>query len=253
MQKEFNPLFQSVLKTFNFSTNLPIICIDEYASLINYYGFDKNTLEDINLELIFKNLDISSIIGIHESLHFLKLNSNDELAVLFIPLDLNKNYIFLVGPYTSINNNWTLSTNNFKPRYCFKHLLKLLKDILLENIKLSSKESQDIMDLRVKKSIEYIHNNYYKDLSIDSVVQDLNINKCYFCCIFKRDTGMTFSNFVNKFRIEKSKSILKNKKLSILDVAITVGFNNQNYYSMAFKKLTGMTPSEYRKTLGIYL
>ena len=253
MQKDFNPLFHHVLKTFNFSTNLPIICIDEYKNVINHFGLDNKALENIDFQVVLKKLTINSIIGTNESLHFFKLNSNYELAILFIPLDLNKNYIFLVGPYTSINNNWALSTNNFKPRYCFKHLLNLLKDILLENIKLSSKEPQHIIDLRVKKVIEYIHNNYYKDLNIDLIAQNLNINKCYFCCIFKRDTGMTFSNFVNKFRVEKSKNILKNKKLSILDVAITVGFNNQNYYSMAFKKLTGITPSEYRKNLGIYL
>ncbi|MDO4535498.1 MAG: AraC family transcriptional regulator [Clostridium perfringens] len=253
MQKNFNPLFHSVLKTFSLSTNLPIICIDEYKQVINHYGFNNKGLENIDLELILKNLDINSIVGVHENLHFLKLSSNDEFAILFTPLDLNKNYIFIVGPYTSIDNNWTLGTNNFKPRYCFKHLLRLLRDILIENIQLSSKEGPPIIDLRVKKAVEYIHNNYYKDLNIDSIVEDLNINKCYFCCIFKRDTGMTYSNFINKFRIEKSKSILKNKELSILDIAIAVGFNNQNYYSMAFKKLTGVTPSQYRKSLEICL
>lgn len=253
MQRNFNPLFHSILKTFNYSTNLPIMCIDEYKHIVNHYGFDNKTLELMDIDSLLKNFPISSIIGPDESLHFLNLNSNEELAILFIPLDLNKNYLFIVGPYTSDTSNWTLNTSNFKPRYCFKHLINLLKDILLDNLEISKKENPPIMDLRVKKSIEYIHNNYYKDLNIDLIAQDLNINKCYFCCIFKRDTGITFSNFINKFRVEKSKNILKNKELSILDVAIAVGFNNQNYYSMAFKKLTGSTPSQYRKNLEIYL
>ncbi|NLY76709.1 MAG: helix-turn-helix transcriptional regulator [Tissierellia bacterium] len=74
----------------------------------------------------------------------------------------------------------------------------------------------------------------------------LGLNKCYFCQLFKRETGKTYSQFLNELRIEKSKELLENTNLSILDIALTVGYNNQNYYSMAFKKLTGTTPKNYK-------
>ena len=61
---------------------------------------------------------------------------------------------------------------------------------------------------------------------------------------------MTFSQFLNNLRIEKSKVLLKNTELSLLDIAVEVGFNNQSYFTMAFKKLNAdKTPLEYRRNL----
>lgn len=58
---------------------------------------------------------------------------------------------------------------------------------------------------------------------------------------------MTFTQIVREVRVEKSKLLLTNSNLSTLTIALTVGFNNQNYFNMSFKKLTGMTPLEYRR------
>ena len=75
----------------------------------------------------------------------------------------------------------------------------------------------------------------------------MNINKCYFCSIFKKETGSTFINYLNSYKIEKSKELLKNPNLSLLDIALSVGFNNQSYYSTVFKKITSKTPLEFRE------
>jgi len=95
----------------------------------------------------------------------------------------------------------------------------------------------------------YIHNYYKEDISIDDLCDKLNINKSYFCNLFKKSTHQTFSNFLNHFRIEKSKKLLTDSSLSLLDVALEVGFTNQNYYTIVFKKLTNQTPSAFRKSL----
>ena len=52
---------------------------------------------------------------------------------------------------------------------------------------------------------------------------------------------------MNEVRVEKSKELLREGNLSTLSIALSVGFNNQNYFNMTFKKLTGMTPLQYRK------
>jgi len=78
---------------------------------------------------------------------------------------------------------------------------------------------------------------------------NLNINKCYFCSIFKKETGLTFINYLNSYKIEKSKELLKNTNLSLLDIALSVGFNNQSYYSTVFKKITCKTPLEFREEI----
>ena len=91
-----------------------------------------------------------------------------------------------------------------------------------------------------------IHKNYSNDICIDDVCNFLNINKSYFCSLFKKETGLTFCKFLNMFRIEKSKHFLTNRGYSIMDVSLCVGYNNHNYYSSLFKKLNNITPIEYR-------
>ena len=58
-----------------------------------------------------------------------------------------------------------------------------------------------------------------------------------------------FTNYLNIFRVEKSKNLLKNPNMSLLDVAVSVGFNSQNYYSSVFKKITNKTPLEYKQEI----
>lgn len=95
--------------------------------------------------------------------------------------------------------------------------------------------------------LAYISKNYDRNLTLEKVANDFDLNKCYFCSVLKKELGKTFSQIVNEIRIENSKPLLEECKLSILDVALTVGYNNQNYFNMAFKKSTGVTPLEYRR------
>ncbi|MBY1521437.1 helix-turn-helix domain-containing protein [Clostridioides difficile] len=64
--------------------------------------------------------------------------------------------------------------------------------------------------------------------------------------MFKKKGGYTFTNFLSKVRVEKSKKYILKKNLSILDVAVLIGINSQNYYSIIFKKFNSFTPIEYK-------
>ena len=66
--------------------------------------------------------------------------------------------------------------------------------------------------------------------------------------MFKKETGQTFINYLHNYKIEKSKNLLENTNMTLLDISLEVGFNNQSYYSTIFKKYTNMTPLEYRET-----
>ncbi len=88
---------------------------------------------------------------------------------------------------------------------------------------------------------------YNKNITLDDVANYLDINKSYFCTLLKKEAGKTFTQVLNSIRIEKSKSLLLEGNSSTLDIALAVGFNNQNYYNIDFKKITGMTPLEFRK------
>lgn len=93
----------------------------------------------------------------------------------------------------------------------------------------------------------YVEQNFDRQLKLEDVASYFHLNKCYFCSVLKKELGKTFSQIVNEVRVKKSKELLREGNLSTLSIALSVGFNNQNYFNMTFKKLTGMTPLQYRK------
>ena len=108
-------------------------------------------------------------------------------------------------------------------------------------------ESYDIVLVSNTEGIKYIEKNYSNEILIDDICAELNINKCYFCSVFKKEIGLTFINYLNNYKIEKSKELLKNPNLSLLDISLSVGYNNQSYFSTVFKKTTSKTPLEFRE------
>ncbi|GAB6085885.1 AraC family transcriptional regulator [Alkaliphilus crotonatoxidans] len=101
-------------------------------------------------------------------------------------------------------------------------------------------------DAHIIKAINYIHNNLGEDLTLERVAEHVNLSRCYFCTQFKKETRLSFSNYLAHARIEKSKFLLTHSDKSILDIAILLGFNSQNYFTTQFKKFTGMTPKKFR-------
>ena len=98
----------------------------------------------------------------------------------------------------------------------------------------------------IRKAINFINENFTNNISLDIVANAVHLNSSYFSSIFKKETGTSFSNYLNTVRIEESKKLLKDVNNSILDIALSVGFEDQSYYTKVFKKLTGQTPKSYR-------
>lgn len=96
------------------------------------------------------------------------------------------------------------------------------------------------------QAITYIEQNYHHNLTLADVANSVNLSPYYFCHIFKKYTGNTFSEFLLKIRINKAKELLTDKNNSIKKVAYQVGFNNPNYFSKVFHSVTGIKPTEYR-------
>lgn len=103
----------------------------------------------------------------------------------------------------------------------------------------------------IKKLIQFIGSNYDKDISLEQAAGFLNVGKNYFCSIFKRETGQTFNDYFINVKIEKAKELLRTTNLKNYEVALRVGYNNFNYFSTVFKKVAGMSPSEFRKKVSM--
>ncbi len=100
---------------------------------------------------------------------------------------------------------------------------------------------------RVKK---YLQHNYMRcDISLDSVSEIVGINASYFSTLFKRSMGVNFVDYLTDLRMRSARELLKDPLRSTAEVAGMVGYETANYFTRSFKKKTGMTPTEYRKSL----
>ena len=174
-------------------------------------------------------------------IHHLKI-----VAIPFANNNKNSATFLLLGPFTtSLKENESLYYINCEKG--LNYFIKLLKLFLSYKNTCSYEKISDVSPI-IKESLDYVHKNYAKQITINDICDKFKINKCYFCCMFKKETGQTFINYLNNYKIERSKDLLKNTNMTLLDISLEVGFNNQSYYSTIFKKYTNMTPQEYRET-----
>ncbi|WAA12229.1 AraC family transcriptional regulator [Fervidibacillus halotolerans] len=103
----------------------------------------------------------------------------------------------------------------------------------------------------VNKTIAYIHENILKDLSLQTIAEELYVSPSYLSTTFKKETGTTLTDYINRKRMEESKYFLLHTDLSISDIAHLFHFCNQSYYTNLFKKITGMTPKQFKEFNGV--
>lgn len=101
----------------------------------------------------------------------------------------------------------------------------------------------------LNQAIKHIHENFTREICLDEVAEMLYVNKYYFCHLFKNETGKTLKEYVNELRTNKAADLLATTDMSMTEIAGLCGFNDANYYARMFKKLRGVSPTEYRKRI----
>ena len=96
----------------------------------------------------------------------------------------------------------------------------------------------------------YLEDNYMFDLSLDSVGEILHISPAYLSAQFKKYQKMNFLDCLTELRINAAKELLADPFRSSAEVASMVGYEDASYFARAFKKRTGMTPTQYRRQAG---
>ena len=109
--------------------------------------------------------------------------------------------------------------------------------------------NQNTYSKSISDAVEYIDKNYQEDISLKEVAEAVYLNAWYLSDLFSREVGMTFSQYIRDKRIARSKELLKDKSLKLYEVAYQVGIKEQGYFSSLFKKVTGVTPKNYREQL----
>jgi len=101
----------------------------------------------------------------------------------------------------------------------------------------------------ITRAKHFIHEHQDEDLSLGQVAKAVNTSTFYFCKLFKKATGVNFTEYVSRVRIEKAKGLLLNPNLRVSEIAYEVGFQSLTHFNRVFKKLMGQSPTQYRAQL----
>ena len=101
---------------------------------------------------------------------------------------------------------------------------------------------------RINRVYEYVEQNYQKSIDIQAVADLANLTVPSFCRYFKKITHITYTDFVNEYRINQACRLLFENK-PIADICFEVGFNNISHFNKTFKQLKGVSPREYKANL----
>ncbi|MCR5763863.1 MAG: helix-turn-helix domain-containing protein [Treponema sp.] len=98
----------------------------------------------------------------------------------------------------------------------------------------------------VEQAIELIASSYIGGITIESAAEKMSISASYLSRIFKQETGYTFVDYLTYYRIKRATELLRSPATKIYEVADLVGYTDARYFSQIFRKLTGVTPKEFR-------
>ena len=101
----------------------------------------------------------------------------------------------------------------------------------------------------ITKAKEFIRTHQSEDISLTDVARAVNTSTFYFCKIFKRMTGINFTKYLSRVRIERAKNLLLNPNLRVSEIAFEVGFQSLTHFNRVFKKIIGQSPTQYRSNL----
>jgi two-component system response regulator YesN len=99
----------------------------------------------------------------------------------------------------------------------------------------------------IQLAIEYIEDHFGESITVENIADVVQLNKDYFSHIFKKSIGESFTDYLNKRRIEEAKKLLLQKKYKIYEIADMVGYSDYKYFSKVFKKLVGISPNKFIK------
>lgn len=119
--------------------------------------------------------------------------------------------------------------------------------LLVEEAGLPYQEHEKVSNIYINKAISYIHKNYQNPITVQEIADFLALNRSYLTELFLKTVHFSPQQFLMKFRMTKATEFLTDTNLSIGNIAYSCGYSNSFSFSKAFRKVTGVSPSQYRK------
>lgn len=204
---------------------------------------------ELNESAVLRNWEKVKIISkdsfeIYESLYLdvetVKSNVITMVETIMIALNSNSNLF---------SSSWGKNIIDYKEKVNKISFFKDLKDWYYQGIEDLEKNRILFMggiNQVVMQAVSFIETNYFKEITLDELSAEVGLSQSYLSTIFKKVTGKSFIEYLNDLRIEKAKQLFHTSNLKVFEVASKVGFNDPKYFSKQFKRITGITPNEYK-------
>ena len=205
------------------NNNIGLI-LEQFDYVIRYID-DNNRLSADYIESIYKYLCFE-VYRNYYNLQLSRVNQN----ILDNLLDING----------LIEKKESIAEVHAEIRSLIMNFMKLYNDF----------KKSDTHNQTMHKANQYIDENFGDpNFSMQAVADRLNIAPSYFCTQFKKETGLSFNDYLTTLRMNKAIEYMKNKSLTILDISGKVGYISEKHFYSVFKKHTGMTPAKYRSMI----
>ncbi|MHB8845357.1 MAG: helix-turn-helix domain-containing protein [Nitrospirota bacterium] len=103
---------------------------------------------------------------------------------------------------------------------------------------------------KIQQAVRFINDNYRTDICLDAAAREAGMSPSHFSRTFKKVMGLSYQDYLNSRRITKARDLLRTSPRSVTEIAVSVGFADPTGFGRIFKKLTGQTPSAYRRLPG---
>ena len=147
------------------------------------------------------------------------------------------------------------SDANFKEVHMYSLLLSFFERIGNRCMSIKTEHSEDVADAQsktIKKMAEaclYISQNCTQPLTLDDIASFMGVSKSHFAHLFKEYTGITFVDYLTAERVKRAQTLFLNPNMQIIDIAFDSGFSSISSFNRSFKKITGLSPSQFRETM----
>lgn len=133
------------------------------------------------------------------------------------------------------------------------YILQILYYLIKNNPKEKAKykKTETLTTLRIKKILTFMEENYTQPFSLAEWAASISLSKEQFCRVFKKHLNKTPIDYLLFYRISKAADLLIHTDMPIIDIALETGFESANYFTIAFKNKTHLTPTQFRSSYGM--
>ncbi|MBE3554972.1 MAG: helix-turn-helix transcriptional regulator, partial [Thermicanus sp.] len=101
----------------------------------------------------------------------------------------------------------------------------------------------------IEKVITFLHKHSHQTITLEQAAKEAGMSPYSLSKRFKEEKGINFIDYLTALRIEKAKTLLQDPSRSLKEICYTVGYHDPNYFSRVFKRITGVSPTEYREKM----